>query len=186
MYNFIDRFTVGFFVTSFNLHLREGLGFHPGKVGLYLSLVLLPMSILSYPFAILARKIGPFLLMMVGSCIYGISLGLAGFLGDNAILFILLLTCGAGAGVMFVPSMMMAVRLAPPGLNASVMAGFTGFGSVGFLLGPIVSTLLESYLKSNLASDLAFGVLSMVFGSLEIIIVLFTLPFYKHLKERII
>ena len=128
LYNFIDRFTVGFFVTSFNLHLREDLKFNPGEVGLYLSLVLIPMSLFSYPFARLAKRTGPFPLMMIGSLLYGISLGLAGGVSGKFELFTLLILCGTGAGVMFVPSMMLASQMSPKGMNASGMAGFTAVG----------------------------------------------------------
>jgi MFS family permease len=185
LYNFIDRFTVGFFVTSFNLHLREDLKFNPGEVGLYLSLVLIPMSLFSYPFARLAKKTGPFLLMMLGSLLYGASLGLAGGVSSKPALFALLILCGTGAGVMFVPSMMLASQMSPKGMNATVMAAFTGVGSIGFMLGPITSTLIERFLKANYAPESSFFILSILFGSLEILVVLFTFPFSRKLKEVI-
>lgn len=182
LYNFIDRFTVGFFVTSFNLHLREGLKFNPGEVGLFLSLVLIPMSIFSYPFARLAKKIGPFPLMMIGSLIYGICLGLAGGLTSKIELIAALTLCGTGAGVMFVPSMMLASQISPKGMNASVMSGFTGVGSIGFMLGPIASTLLERYLLS-IQIENYFFVLSMTFGLLEVFVVVCTFPFKNKLRS---
>ncbi|MBP9887204.1 MAG: MFS transporter [Leptospiraceae bacterium] len=185
LYNFIDRFTVGFFVTSFNLHLREDLKFNPGEVGLYLSLVLIPMSLFSYPFARLAKKTGPFLLMMIGSLLYGISLGLAGGTTDKYALFALLFLCGAGAGVMFVPSMMLASQMSPKGMNASVMAGFTGVGSIGFMLGPIVSTLLERQFNLSFSPAYSFSLLAICFGGLEVLVVFLTFPFSKKLKELI-
>lgn len=180
-YNFIDRFTVGFFVTSFNLHLRESLRLTAGEVGLYLSLVLIPMSLLSYPFAILSRKMGSFPLMMIGSVIYGVCLALAGGSNSRTVLFLLLLCAGIGAGVMFVPSMILCAELSPKGLNASVMSGFTGVGSVGFMLGPISAVLLETYLKTTFPND-SFLILSMIFGSLEVFVVLATYPFWKKIK----
>ena len=185
LYNFIDRFTVGFFVTSFNLHLREDLKFNPGEVGLYLSLVLIPMSLFSYPFARLAKKTGPFLLMIIGSLVYGISLGLAGGATDKTILFALLFLCGAGAGVMFVPSMMLASQMSPKGMNASVMAGFTGVGSIGFMFGPIASTLLERQFNISLPTSTSFFLLAVCFGGLEVLVVFITFPFRKKLKELI-
>ncbi len=183
-YNFIDRFTVGFFVISFNLHLREDLNFNSGQVGLYLSLVLLPMSILSLPFALLAKKTGSTILMMVGSLIYGVSLSISGFITDPQVLLVTLLLCGIGAGVMFVPSMMMVSSLAKREFNASVMAGFTGVGSIGFMLGPLCSVLLSQFLN-EINKKAAFGTLSTIFGSLEILVVLSTIPFYKKLKESL-
>ena len=182
LYNFIDRFTVGFFVTGFNLHLREDLGFSSGQVGMYLSSVLLPMSLLALPFALLSKKTGTVLLMLLGSLIYGFFLAVAGFISDPTLLIIILVFCGIGAGVMFVPSMMMASSMAKREYNASVMAGFTGIGSIGFMLGPIASVLLLESLKSQNISN-SFEITSFVFGSLEVLVVILTLPIYKKLKE---
>ncbi|MBK9499231.1 MAG: hypothetical protein IPO06_07685 [Leptospiraceae bacterium] len=64
---------------------------------------------------------------------------------------------------MFVPSMMLASQMSPKGMNASVMAGFTGVGSIGFMLGPIASTLLERYLKTNYSFESSFFILSLLF-----------------------
>lgn len=184
LYNFIDRFTVGFFVTSFSLHMREGLGLNPGQVGLLMALVLIPMSLLSYPFARLSGKTGPFALMAIGSILYGGSMGIAGFFQEMRFLVPSLLLAGVGAGVMFVPSMILASKLSPREYNASNMAVFTGAGSIGFMLGPIASVLIERALQENIPGS-NFGILSMIFGSLEILIVISTLPFYNKLRKSI-
>jgi len=184
-YNFIDRFTIGFFVTSFNIHLREKLLLNPGQTGLFLASVLIPMSLLSYPFARLSKRTGTLPLMMAGSFIYGSCLSIAGFLPEPNFVFIALLLCGVGAGVMFVPSMMSASQMAPKGYNASVMSGFTGVGSIGFMLGPLASAVLENYLNTNSSSQYNFGILSAAFGSLEVLVVFVTFPLYKKMKEVI-
>lgn len=183
-FNFIDRFTVGFFVTSFNIHMREKLNLSAGEVGLYLSLVLIPMSLLSYPFAILAKKTSSLYLMLLGSVLYGLMLSISGGIENKTLLFTSLILCGVGAGVMFVPSMMLAGELSPKGYNASVMSGFTGVGSIGFMLGPILGSLLERKLN-EFSPDNSFLILSSFFGGLEILIVFITLPFYKKIKESI-
>lgn len=183
IYNFIDRFTVGFFVTTFNIHLRESLSLNSGQVGFFLAAVLIPMSLLSYPFARLSKKVGTFPLMLAGSFLYGVSLSIAGYLNHPKLILPVLLLCGIGAGVMFVPSMMSASLMAPKGYNASVMSGFTGVGSIGFMLGPLVSVFLENYLNTNISSEHNFGFLSTFFGGLEVLVVLLTFPLYKKMKE---
>lgn len=184
IYNFIDRFTVGFFVSIFSLHLREDLHLNPGQTGIFLSLVLIPMSLCSYPFAVISRKTNPALWMMTGSVIYGAALGLAGFAENTKVLAVLLLVCGVGAGVMFVPSMMLVSRLVPQELNATAMTVYTGIGSVGFMLGPISAVLLDEYVFSSLQKDIRFGSLALFFGMLEILTVITTLPFYHGLQEK--
>jgi MFS family permease len=85
---------------------------------------------------------------------------------------------------MFVPSMMMAASMAKREYNATVMAGFTGVGSIGFMLGPICSVfLLDSIQK--VYKEQSFGMLSAGFGLLEVLVVLFTVPFYKRLREAV-
>lgn len=185
LFNFIDRFTVGFIISSFNIHLRETLGFHPGTLGLFLGLVLFPMSLLSYPSAMLSRKTGILPLVLVGSAMYGIFLGLAGTTNEFALLFIYLLLCGVGAGVMFVPSMMLASKMSKPGLTATTMSAFTGVGSLGFMLGPIVSFNLQEFYLVHLPKEIAFPSLSFTFGFLEILLVLITIPFFKKILTKI-
>jgi MFS family permease len=181
IYTFIDRFSVGFIVTTLNLHLRETVAMHPGQVGMALAFVLIPMSLLSYPFAILSKKYGSLFLMMAGSAIYGLALGSVGFTLNTTLILTLLLIAGIGAGVMFVPSMIFASELAPDGYNASVMSGFTGAGSIGFMLGPILSVLLSAYLKPYLQEN-TFSVVCATIGGMEILVVLLTIPFFLKTK----
>jgi len=185
LFNFIDRFTVGFIISSFNIYLRETLGFHPGTLGLFLGLVLFPMSLLSYPSAVLSRKTGILPLVLIGSCMYGIFLGLAGTTNEFWLLFTYMLLCGIGAGVMFVPSMMLASKMSKPGLTATIMTAFTGVGSLGFMFGPIVSVHMHKFFIENLPSDYSFPALSFFFGFLEIFLVLLTIPFFKKIITKI-
>lgn len=183
-YTFIDRFSVGFLVTTFNLHLREDLHLKPGEVGLSLSLVLIPMSLLSYPFALVSKKTGTLPLMMLGSVLYGLCIGFAGFAEEKIWLWFWLLLAGLGAGVMFVPSMIFCSSIAPEGYNASVMAGFTGFGSIGFMLGPIVAGLIEPGFIERFGKSNGFSLLSLLIGSMEIGIVILSIPFYNTFKGK--
>ncbi len=125
---------------------------------------------------------GAVLLMMAGSLIYGFFLAISGYITNTNILITTLVLCGVGAGVMFVPSMMMAASLAKREYNATVMAGFTGVGSIGFMLGPIFAVLILRFLE-KFYPEISFGAVSLLFGSLEILVVLLTLPLYKKLRE---
>lgn len=183
-FNFIDRFTVGFLVSSFNLYLRESVGLHPGTLGLFLGLVLFPMSFLSYPSSLLSRKTGILPLVLVGSFIYGTFLAMCGSTLDTTLLFSYLLLAGIGAGIMFVPSMLLAARLAKRAYTGTVMSAFTGMGSLGFMLGPIVSVQLQSSFESLQLSN-PFFYLSVTFGALEILMVLVCLPFFKKVESKL-
>jgi MFS family permease len=183
-FHFIDRFTVGFLVSSFNIYMREVLHFSPGKAGVYLGLVLFPMSLLSYPSAILARKYGVFKLVLGGSLLYGVFLGLSGWTDNDNLILVSLLIAGIGAGVMYVPSMILSSRMSPEGMNATVMSAFTGFGSLGFMAGPICSVLLEDTYKEIFTANLAFPALSTSFGLMEVVLVLLTIPFLRKISIR--
>lgn len=185
LFNFIDRFTVGFIISSFNIHLRETLGFHPGILGIFLGLVLFPMSLLSYPSAKLSRKTGILPLVLGGSLVYGVFLGFAGTTSDFWLLFTYLFLCGIGAGVMFVPSMMLASKMSKPGYTATTMSAFTGIGSLGFMLGPLVSVQLQSIYEKSLPTEWVFPSLSFSFGFLEIFLVAITIPFFRKILQKI-
>ncbi len=183
-FHFIDRFTVGFVVSSFNIHMREELHFSPGLAGAFMGLILFPMSLLSYPSALLAKRHGIFLMVLTGSLVYGTFLSLCGWTSEKEILFVFMLLAGIGAGVMYVPSMILASRMSPAGLNATVMSAFTGIGSLGFMTGPILSVCLESLYKTSFLKDQTMGELSTTFGMLEILLVILTLPFVKKLDYK--
>jgi MFS family permease len=183
-FHFIDRFTVGFLVSSFNIHMRETLDFSAGLAGGFLGLVLLPMSLLSYPSAIAAKKWGILPLVLTGSAIYGIFLAGIGWTNQFWILFGFLIISGIGAGVMYVPSMILASRMSPTGYNATVMSAFTGFGSLGFMTGPIASVGLENLYQEFVSTELIFPLLSSSFGILEIVLVLITIPLLKRMELK--
>lgn len=185
IFHFIDRFTVGYIISSFNLHLRENLHFTPGLAGLYMGLVLLLMSILSYPSALIARRKGSFPMVLGGSLVYGIFLALTGWVENRWMLLSVLVIAGMGAGMMYVPSMILASRMSPKGFNATVMSAFTGLGSLGFMAGPIASVFLQDSLYHFFPSYQIIGILSFIFGFLEVILVLLTVPFWKKSQLQI-
>ncbi|MCC5814987.1 MAG: MFS transporter [Leptospira sp.] len=183
-FHFIDRFTVGFLVSSFNIHMRETLDFSAGLAGGFLGLVLLPMSLLSYPSAIAAKKWGILPLVLTGSSIYGIFLAGIGWTNQFWVLFSFLIISGIGAGVMYVPSMILASRMSPKGYNGTVMSAFTGFGSLGFMTGPIASVGLENLYNNYFPTEQTFSLLSTSFGVLEIFLVLITIPLLKKMEFK--
>lgn len=176
IFTFIDRFTVGFLISVFNIHMRETLGFSVSQTGQLLGLTLLPMGLLSFPSVLIARKTGILPLALGGSLIYGGGLIVAGHLTDYSGIFTALLTGGLGAGLMFVPSMLLASRLAPKSADGTVMSTYIGCGALGFMLGPVCAAFLQSWIP-----DMAQ--LALVFGGLEIVMVFMTLPFLGRIRK---
>ncbi|PJZ70395.1 MFS transporter [Leptospira perolatii] len=183
LFHFLDRFTVGYFLSTFNLHLREDLSYTPGQVGLVFSILFLLMSALSYPSAILSRKKGSILFVAIGSLVYGAFQAMTGFVSDQSLLIFSIVGCGIGAGIMYVPAMRLASSLCPSGLTALVMTGFTGFGSFGFLLGPIASVAIERNFTASYGRTTGLEATAFIFGFLEILLVILILPFWRKLVK---
>ncbi|MFB5649951.1 MFS transporter [Leptospira wolffii] len=183
LFHFVDRFTVGYFLSSLNLHLREDLGFTPGKVGSLFGTMFLLMSLLSLPAAVLSKRWNSIGLVWIGSFIYGIAQASTGFLESTSALTLSMVACGIGAGIMYVPAMRLASSLSPPGMNATTMTVFTGLGSFGFLLGPILSISLENALAENIGKPYSIAWTGIVFGGLEILLVLLTLPLFRKIRS---
>lgn len=179
VFTLIDRFTVGFIISSFNIHMRETLSFSPAETGQLLGLVLLPMGLLSFPSVIVARKIGILPLALGGSVLYGLGLIAAGFLTEFNDIFTALLIGGIGAGFMFVPSMLLASRLAPKSTDATVMSTYIGSGALGFMLGPVCAAFLETVVPD-------MSRLALIFGGIEIVLVILTLPFLGEIRRFLV
>ncbi|TGL61704.1 MFS transporter [Leptospira sarikeiensis] len=184
LFHFIDRFTVGYFLSSLNLHLREDLGFTPGQVGGLFGVMFLLMSILSLPAALLSKKWNSISLVWIGSFIYGIAQASTGFLNNSSNLYLSMIACGIGAGIMYVPAMRLASSLAPNGFNAVVMTVFTGLGSLGFLLGPLVSVSVQDTFTSLYNQSAGLEFTGILYGGLEVLLVLGTLPLLSKILAK--
>ncbi|EMF43767.1 hypothetical protein LEP1GSC067_2162 [Leptospira interrogans serovar Lora str. TE 1992] len=112
--------------------------------------------------------------------IYGVSLILSGIFQSVVWIGISLLFCGLGAGLMFATSLRLASSLCTRENNGIVMASLTGFGSLGFFLGPISSVGLDRISTPFIGSSST----AFVFGTAQILIVLVSIPFYKILNEK--
>ncbi|WP_025179313.1 MFS transporter [Leptospira kirschneri] len=182
-FQFLDRFTSGYFMSSLNLRLREEFSLNPSETGKMLSLVFLPMALLSYPAIRLSQKTGKYFPVAIGSLIYGVSLTFSGFFQSVIWIEISLLFCGLGAGLMFATSLRLASSLCNRENNGIVMASLTGFGSLGFFLGPISSVGLDR-ISTTWTPFIGASPTAFVFGTAQILIVLISIPFYKILNQK--
>ncbi|EMY78499.1 transporter, major facilitator domain protein [Leptospira weilii serovar Ranarum str. ICFT] len=182
-FQFLDRFTGGYFMSSLNLRLREEFSLNPSETGKMLSLVFLPMALLSYPAIRLSKRTGKYFPVAIGSLIYGVSLILSGMFQSVTRIGVSLLFCGLGAGLMFATSLRLASSLCKRENNGLVMTVLTGIGSLGFFLGPISSVGLDR-ISSALGPTWSSSLTAIVFGSAQILIVLASIPFYRTLNKK--
>ena len=69
---FVDRFTVGFYTTTFSLFLSRIHELPPPRIGLLMALLMLPFGLLSYPFGRLAERWSRVGMISLGSLAYGV------------------------------------------------------------------------------------------------------------------
>ncbi len=186
LFVFVDRFTAGFVTATLNLHLRETLQLGPGQTGSMLGLVFWPMGLLAFPVALLMKRTGPLPPVLVGSFLYGLALLLIGWTDDVLVLTLLLALAGLSAALMFVPTLSLASRLAPPQYRAVAIGSYMGIGSLGFLLGPVAAVYLKALLARYFEGALLFAMQSGIFGSLEILVVLHVLPIYGWIRRKLL
>lgn len=139
---FVDRFTVGFFTTTFPLYLSGVHRAAPPRIGLLLALFLVPFALLSYPFGRITDRVGRVALVCGGSLLYGVGACFVGVSDPDALLGLMPLL-GLASAVMFVPNLMLTTDLAPPEAKSTALGAFNAAGSLGFIAGPLVGGLVS-------------------------------------------
>jgi len=148
LFAFTDRFTVGFFTTTFSLYLSRIHGVSGATIGLAIAAFMIPFALLSYPFGRVAERRSPLLLLCVGSILYGLGTALVGFTAPPA-LYGLMVAIGVTAAVMFVPSMLMTVQVVPDSVRATALGAFNAVGSLGFIAGPAVGGAVTQWVAAE-------------------------------------
>lgn len=148
LFAFADRFTVGFFTTTFPLYLRGVHEFTPPQIGLLISVFMLPFALLSFPAGAVAQRFSRAWLLCGGSALYGLLVMCIGF-GSAASLMPLMLMCGCTAAVMFIPSLMMTTELTPESARTTAMGAFNAAGSLGFIIGPLTGGAISQLVAAQ-------------------------------------
>lgn len=173
-YAFVDRFTVGFFTTTFTLSMKRLHELPPDEIGILLGLFLGPFALFSYPFGRLSERCSRLLLLAGGSLLYGL-LVMSLMSWPLDLLPYVMVGLGLLSAVMFVPSLILTTELIPTRFAASAMGAFNAAGSLGFILGPVVAgAVVHVYGRSG---DWATGYSRafQVAGLVEVLCVLLTL-----------
>lgn len=185
IFAFADRFTVGFYTTTFSLFASGLHAASPPQVGLWISAFMLPFALLSFPFGLLADRYSKTALICFGSAAYGLLTASLGFWPTHWIP-IGMAVIGVCAAVMFVPSMLMTTDITPPEIRSTALGAFNTAGSLGFILGPLTGGFVSEAIRANYAAthgpaigyQAAFGVAGMA----ELLCVLVALPFLLKLR----
>lgn len=183
VFAFADRFTVGFFTTTFSLFASGLHGADPPRVGLWISAFMLPFALLSFPFGLLADRMSKTALLCGGSAIYGVLTASLGFwptdwIGPG------MAVIGVTAAVMFVPSMLMTTDLTPPEIRSTALGAFNTAGSLGFIVGPMTGGLVSDAVRASHGQAAGYQAAFAVAGVSEIICAAIALPFLLRLRAR--
>ena len=181
---FTDRFTVGFFTTTFALYLRRIYDLQSGEIGLLIAAFMIPFAVFSYPFGRLADHRSQIVLLCSGSVLYGIGTAAVGFVAPP-MLYGLMIATGIAAAVMFVPSMLMTIRLAPESIRATALGAFNAAGSLGFIAGPVAGGAISQLVASRADWLAGYRAAFLTAGLSELLCVAVALPILLHLRRGV-
>jgi MFS family permease len=181
VYAFVDRFTVGFFTTTFSLYLKRIHDVSPAQVGLLLGAFMLPFALLSYPFGRLSERISPVRMLAGGSLGYGVATMTLGAWPVGG-LPVLMLSLGILAAVMFVPSLLLVVESSDPRARATVLGAFNAAGALGFIVGPLVAGGVSQWVAASHGWKSGYSTAFVVAGLSEVLCVVVSIPWLRRLS----
>ncbi|HUP28274.1 MAG TPA: MFS transporter [Chloroflexia bacterium] len=159
-FTFLDRLTVGFFVSQFSILAAEVYEMSPAARGSYLGIFLLCFALLSPLGGMLSDRFGRVLPILVGTVIYGLVIMLVGRVSPE-ILYLVMAAGGISGAVLYPPSIAMVGDYAGPGQRGVAMGGFNLAGSIGYTAGPLIFGIVADGL-GQLATPLVAGALCLV------------------------
>ncbi len=162
-FSFVDRFTVGFFVSVFPLYLGAVHGAEPAAIGMLMFAFLLPFGLLQYPGGLLSERVGRAKPIIIGSVAYGLCTMAIGFL-DIALIAPVMIVGGMFGALMFAPSAALTGDIAPEDKRGAAMGGFNFFGSLGFVIGPFAGGLIAD--RYGFGASFAFAGGAEIFAAL--------------------
>jgi MFS family permease len=140
-YAFLDRFSIGIFVSTFTLFLAREHGVDPSGRGWLVALFMIPFAALCYPVGRLAERIGWFPLLVAGNIAFGLIYGAYGFT-PRSLLPTSMVLSGIASAFIFAPSLLLVSDLVRRGHGEGLFGIFQIAGSLGFLAGPMVGGIL--------------------------------------------
>ena len=169
LFNFIDRFHIGFILFSLQFFLTSVLHVSPETRGMVLGLFATPYILLQFPIGRLSDKIGRYKPLIIGSLFTWITFSLIGISGSYGLfaVIIVFMILGATNGFTGPPSMALVGDIVKDEDNATGIGFFNLLGNIGIILGPIIAGVLMTYTD--------FVSVFIIAGLFELITLLFNL-----------
>lgn len=140
-YAFMDRFSIGIFVSTFTLFLAREHQLDPVGRGWLVALFMIPFAALCYPVGKLAERVGWFPLLVAGNVAFGLVYGAYG-VTPRSLLPASMVLSGVSSAFIFAPSLLLVSDLVRRGHGEGLFGVFQIAGSLGFLAGPMVGGVL--------------------------------------------
>ena len=140
-YAFMDRFSIGIFVSTFTLFLSREHQVGPAGRGWLVALFMIPFAALCYPVGRLAERVGWFPLLIAGNVAFGLVYGTYGLM-PIGLMPVSMVLSGLASAFIFAPSLLLVSDLVRRGNGEGLFGIFQIAGSLGFLLGPMVGGIL--------------------------------------------
>jgi len=181
IFNFVDRFHIGFILFILPLFLPIVLQVEPELRGMVLGLFALPFIILQYPVGKWSDKIGRYKPLIIGSIIVGVTLMIMGYLGSFGLFAVIIgfIILGIGNGFTGPTAMALVGDTVDADDNAVGMGFFNLLGNIGIVMGPFIGGLL-AYTETQPAFIGAFVVAGFIEFISLIGVILFILFFKKE------
>ncbi|MCC6317578.1 MAG: MFS transporter [Gemmatimonadaceae bacterium] len=167
-YGFLDRFSIGVFVSTFTLYLTNEVGLSAPQRGALVALFMLPFAMLCYPAGRLADRMGWFWPLLVGNVLFGMTFALYGVVAPSW-LPVAMVASGVFSALMYAPNLLLISDLARRGHGEGLFGAFQVAGSLGFLVGPIVGGTLVALTRESLGRP----AYAAIFGGVGVVAALF-------------
>jgi len=175
LFNFTDRFTVGFMIFLLPFFLVDELGKSAELRGVSLAIFALPFILLQFPMGKLSDKIGRYIPLLVGNLCFCIILPMVGYFGSisYAVLLVLLALLGVFSGISAPSSMALIGDFVKKEDNAMAMGFFNFLGNLGVTLGPLVGSLYGTFGYNVTFLSVGIGKIVMIVVCILLIFIVF-------------
>jgi MFS family permease len=159
---FMDRFSIGVFVSTFTLFLAREHQVDPATRGVLVALFMIPFAALCYPVGRLAERVGWLPLLVGGNVLFGLTYGSYGLV-PASLLPAAMIVSGIASAFVFAPSLVLVSDLAKAGHGEGLFGVFQVAGTLGFLAGPIAGGLAVAWTGASgrPAYELIFGAVGL-------------------------
>jgi MFS family permease len=181
---FADRFTVGFYTTTFSLYLTGIHGLDPPRIGLLIAVFMLPFALLSVPFGIVAERASRVLLLCGGSLLYGLGTASLVYWPPDLLPYVMF-AIGTTAAVMFVPSLLLTTEFAPDEIRSTALGAFNAAGSLGFIVGPLTGGLVSQAVAASSGWNSGYAAAFGVAGGAEILLAALAWPLLRRIQRDV-